>query len=93
MSSGNASTQPDLGAIRARWDTSHDRDARDYTDEGCRVLAEAAFRDVPALLAEIERLQRGRAFYLHEAKDFAAERDEWIDRYTNLMLDDRTETT
>lgn len=76
--------RPNLDSIRARWDTSHDRGADDYTDEGCRVLAEAAFRDVPALLAEIERLQRGRAFYLREAKDFAAERDEWINRYANL---------
>ncbi len=44
-------------AVRARWDTSHDRGAHDYTDEGCRILAEAAFRDIATLLARIEVLE------------------------------------
>jgi hypothetical protein len=59
MQGDTTSTRLDLSAINARWDTSHDRDADDYTDEGCRVLARSAFRDVPALLAEVERLRDG----------------------------------
>lgn len=47
----------DVQAIRRRWSTYHDRSADDYTDAGCRVLAEHAFRDVPALLAENDRLR------------------------------------
>lgn len=65
-----ASGQPDLHAIRERWDTSHDRSADDYTDEGCRVLAEAAFRDVPILLDEVERL-RTRVRALHSPREWA----------------------
>jgi hypothetical protein len=41
--------------INRRWHTFHDRGAHDYTDEGCRVLAEHAFRDIPVLLAELAR--------------------------------------
>ena len=36
--------------IERRWSTHHDRGAHDYTDAGCRVLAEAAFKDVRILL-------------------------------------------
>ena len=51
-------------AIERRWSTTHDRGAHDYTDEGCRILAEGAFKDVRILLsalvaaeAERDRLQ------------------------------------
>jgi hypothetical protein len=54
----------DLSGVKRRWSTYHDRGAHDYNDVGCRVLAEHAFRDVPALLDEIERLKRE----LREAK-------------------------
>lgn len=45
----------DLGAIRRRWIRSATAD--DYTDAVCRTLTEHAFRDVPALIAEVERLR------------------------------------
>lgn len=32
------------------WRTDYDRGAHDYTDAGCRILAEHAFRDIPRLL-------------------------------------------
>jgi hypothetical protein len=54
-------TEPtnDLDAIQRRWSTDggmgNDRSADDYTDAGCRVLAEAAFRDVPSLVAELRQ--------------------------------------
>jgi hypothetical protein len=37
-------------AIARRWQTTHDRGAHDYTDAGCRILAEHAFRDIAFLL-------------------------------------------
>lgn len=50
-----------LDAIRRRWSTyggmGNSRGAEDYTDAGCRVFAEHGFRDVPALLGEVERLR------------------------------------
>lgn len=47
-----------LEAIALRWSTIHDRGAHDYTDAGCRVLAEHAFRDVASLLTEVEQLRQ-----------------------------------
>jgi hypothetical protein len=46
-----------IEVIERRWSTAHDRGAHDYTDEGCRILAERAFKDVPILLAHIEELR------------------------------------
>ena len=46
-----------MGDIAKRWRTDYDRSAADYTDAGCRVLAEHGFRDVAALLAALTRLQ------------------------------------
>lgn len=49
----------DLAAIHRRWSTyggmGNPRGAEDYTDAGCRVLAEHAFRDVNDLLHYIEQ--------------------------------------
>lgn len=47
-------TNAEREAIERRWSTHHDRGAYDYTDGGCRILAEHAFRDVAALLAALE---------------------------------------
>lgn len=44
-----------VDAIRVRWSMHYNRGAHDYTDEGCRVLAEHGFRDVNALLAALAR--------------------------------------
>ena len=80
-------------AIRARWDTSHDRTADDYTDEGCRVLARAAFRDVPVLLAEVERLRDG--IRQHRKAAQGAVPGPWLeaDRRLWALLDDQENTT
>lgn len=47
----------DLTEVRRRWSTLPGGGADAYTDAGCRVLAEHAFRDVPELLAEVDRLR------------------------------------
>lgn len=44
-------------AIAKRWTSMYDRGAHDYTDAGCRVLAEHGFRDVNDLLDTIDRLE------------------------------------
>lgn len=50
----------DVSAIQRRWSTEYDRQASDYTDAGCRVLAEHAFADVAVLLAQVQRLTEAR---------------------------------
>lgn len=75
----------DVDAIRARWDNSHDRGAHDYTDEGCRVLAEAAFRDVPALLAEMDWLHDG----IRAAVDDPANSEHLLRDQLRALLDER----
>ncbi len=51
-------TDDTLSAIRRRWSPNggmgNDRRADDYTDPGCRILAEQAFRDVAHLLALLD---------------------------------------
>jgi len=51
----SAGVSTDREAIARRWSTDggmgNPRSADDYTDSGCRLLAEHAFRDVAALLA------------------------------------------
>ena len=55
MNDADINTQ-ELDVIRRRWATSYDRGAHDYTDEGCRILAERAFKDVRILFAALDRL-------------------------------------
>lgn len=47
----------DLDVIARRWSTyggmGNDRSAADYSDAGCRILAEHGFRDANALLAAL----------------------------------------
>lgn len=68
----------ELEAIYRRWSTDYDRGAHDYTDAGCRVLAEHAFRDIHTLLArcaakEADRIgeigRTGRALKRAEAAE------------------------
>lgn len=51
----------DLEAIAARWceygGMGNPRSADDYTDAGCRILAEHGFRDIPALIARVRELE------------------------------------
>src|SRR3954468_10820122 len=56
LTTGEGNTA-DLDAISRRWYMGYDRGAHDYTDAGCRVLAEHGFADVAALLAECSRLR------------------------------------
>src|SRR3954447_13773513 len=56
LTTGEGNTA-DFAAISRRWYMGYDRGAHDYTDAGCRVLAEHGFRDVHSLLAECERLR------------------------------------
>lgn len=46
-----------IAEIAARWSSDYDRGAHDYTDEGCRVLAEAAFGDIAYLLERVRLLE------------------------------------
>jgi hypothetical protein len=61
MSSDEAAA---INVIRQRWSRyggmGNERSEADYTDEGCRTLARAAFNDIPGLLAEIDRLRAER---------------------------------
>lgn len=66
----------DVPAIARRWHTYHGRGAHDYTDAGCRILAEHAFRDMPALVARVtdletrlQRVSNSYASWQLEAKD------------------------
>ena len=51
----------DIDSIRRRWSTDggmgNERSADDYTDAGCRILAQQAFRDVNELLAVVAAVQ------------------------------------
>lgn len=54
----------DLAVIGRLWSRDggmgNERSEEDYSDEGCRVLARHAFRDVNDLLAEVRELRESR---------------------------------
>lgn len=84
-------TELDLAPIRRRWSRyggmGNDRSADDYTDKGCRRLAESAFHDAPLLVAEVERL-RSQLDDEREALTFRAEQYEGSVRMLTAQLDD-----